>query len=70
MAVEEHDSLTGDLQSVIEHKARDFLEGTIDGQQYMRYLLFAGRDAVRVELALFEVREEELGWGGCVAVGG
>ena len=55
---------------MIEHEARDFLEGTKDGQQYMRYLLFAGRDAVRVELALLEVREEELGWGGRVAIGG
>ena len=70
MSVEEHDSLTGDLQSVIKHEARDFLEGTIEGQPDKGYLLFAGSDAVRVELALLEVREEELGWGGRVAIGG
>ena len=70
MAVEQHDSLARDLRRVLEHEARDFLKGTVDGETDYEYLLLAGRDAVRVELALLEVREEELGWCGRVAVGG
>ena len=69
MPVEQHDPLAGDLQCVLEHKARDFLKGTIDGQNDYGYLLFAGGDAVRVELAKLEVREEELGRGSRIAVG-
>ena len=70
MAVEEHDSLTGDLRGVLEHEAGDFLEGTKEDQHDLRYLLLASGDAVRVELALLKVREEELGWGGGVRVRG
>ena len=66
MAVEQHDSLSGDPRGVLEHEARDFLEGTIDGKHDEWYLLLSGGDAVRVELAPLEMREEQLGWGGGV----
>ena len=66
VAVEQHDSLSGDPRGVLEHEARDFLEGTIEDQLDEWYLLLACGDAVRVELASLEVREEQLSWGGGV----
>ena len=55
---------------MLEHEACNFLESTIESEHDYWYLQLACRDAVRVELALLEVREEELGWGGRVAIGG
>ena len=68
VAVEQDDSVTGNLLSVLKHEACNFLKGTIENQHTYRYLQLASRDAVWIELTLLEVREKELGWGGSVRV--
>ena len=68
VAVEQHDSLTWNLRSVLKHEACDFLESTIESEHDYWYLQLACRDAVRVKFTLLEVRKEEFGWGGSIRV--
>ena len=70
MTVEQHDSFTRNLRSMLEHEACNFLESTIESEHDYWYLQLACRDAVRVELALLEVCEEELGWSGSIRIWG
>ena len=68
MTVEQHDSFTRNLRSVLEHEACNFLESTIESEHNYWYLQLACRDAVRVKFTLLEVCEEELSWGGSIRV--